>query len=527
MWQHLIQSALLGIEKKPVNPEVFPVEIRNFFNQQSTNSEQAFLETSALIYFYLEAGKCPPKMTREADSQIIEETLETAPSHINEIFGLLDKAQPKLKEKLLTLWLDLLIKKQFIVSPELVIDLLSVGNYYSEITKSKIVRVIGNKGNWIMSLNSGLQYKKASKDESVWTEGNTNERKMLLLKVFRTNPEVAVSMLQSTWEQEPLVNKRAFLDIVKDFRNQAIMVFAENLFEKEFPYNPKEKKTEKECRKILTLILLGYRESSLHQSTMKRLTAYLNIEKKKVLLGLGSKKLTDFQLPDEEDGEFWNAGTIEQTYGFEVKNYDISMFKTANLFWLSYFLEFIPSDAWISNHFDSYQAFLECFLEKEEFKVKISGKVQPVFLNAMMQNASFFSNNQLSLLLLSLIPTNEALPLLKNLMPDEFEQFVKKNKYFADEEILQSGPYNVDESWSSSFSEYILSNVYESLQTNTSNLNAMGMIISQYIHTDAYSTLQKYQEKANGSNFYYQWNASIYEPVNAVLQIRKLIKSNN
>jgi hypothetical protein len=525
MWQHLIQSALLGIEKKPVNQEVFPVEIRNFFNQQS-NSEQAFLETSALIYFYMEAGKCPPKMTIEADSQIIEEKLETAPSHINEIFGLLDKAKPILKEKLLNLWLDLLIKKQYIVSPEIVIDLLSVGNSYSEITKSKILRVIGNKGNWIMSFNSGLQYKKASKDESVWTEGNTNERKTLLSKMFKTNPEAAISLLQSTWEQEPLVNKRAFLDILKEFRNGAVMVFAENLFEKEFAYNPKEKKTEKECRKILASILLGYRESSLHQSTMKRLTAYLNIEKKKGLLGLGSKKLTDFQLPDEEDGEFWNADSMEQTYGFEVKNYDISMFKTANLFWFSCFMEFIPSDAWIGDHFDSYQAFLDCFIGKEEFKVKIGGKVQPVFLNAMMQNASYFSNNQLSLRLLSIIPTNEALPLLKNLMPEEFEQFVKKNNYFADEEVLQSGPYNVDESWSTSFSEYMLSSIYDSLQM-TSNLNAMGMLISQYINTEAYSTLQKYQEKINGSSFYYKWNTFIYEPVNAVLQIRKLIKSNN
>ena len=529
MWQHLIETALLGVEKKPFDREVLPDEIRSSFNQSNEGQEQTFLETVTLSYFYLEAGKLPPKMHIEADDRIIDETLETAPSQIIKIFNLLEKVQARLKEKLYNLWLDILIKKQYIVSSEIVIKLLLIGNSYSETTKSKILKVIGNKGCWILSLHSGLQYNQTLKDEVIWLEGNANDRKILLEKHLKINPDNAISMIQSTWEEEPLVNKRSFLDVLIEFRIPQVIAFAENLYEREFSFQPKEKKTEKECRRILAQILLGSKESQLHKSTIKKLTGYFSIEKKKSLLSfVTSKSQPEYQLPTAEDEEFWNAKTMEQLYGFEVKNYDISLFNNINQFWLSCFFEIIPADAWISGNLDTYAELWSCFIDKDEFRLKVGGKNYPVFLNAIMQNAIAFENNPLSLLLLTKIPTTEAIPLLKYLKPGEFEEFVRKNKYYADAEILQNGPYNLTESWSLSFSEYILTNINElAMQASTINLNEMGIVIAQYIHTDSDNALQKHHNRASSSSYYYQWNTSIYEPVDAVLQIRKLLKTFN
>lgn len=527
MWQHLIEIALLGTEKKALNTEVFPPEIQASLGKSHADPEQTYLEAAALCCLYLEAGKCPPQIKGEIDETIVEETLDYAPAHFSEIFKQLDNAHYRFKEKLCNLWLDAIIRKNLIVSPDIIIDLLGLGNSFSEITRTKILKVIGNKGNWILSLQSAFQYNQPLRDELVWAEGSSSERKNLLLKFLRINGGEAIELLKTTWEQEPLVNKRIYLDLIKDFRTPEVIAFAQHLNECEFAFNPKEKKTEKECRSIVAEILLGSKETILHQSTINKLTLYFSSEKKKSFLGLVLKGQTEYQLPEESDAEFWNAANMEQTYGFEGKNYDISKFNNINQFWLSSFIEAIPARDWLSGALSNYNDFLTCFLDNEKFKIKVKGKDQPVFLPAIMQNAQKFSDNELALSLLNRLPATEAIPLLQHLKPEEFELFIRKNKYYADSEILQSGPYSVEESWSSSFSAYILSSIFDlAMQASNTNLNSLGLVMAQYLHTDAYDTLQKYQDKANGSTFYYQWNTSIYEPVNSVLQIRKLIKEN-
>ncbi|HEY4785031.1 MAG TPA: hypothetical protein VIH57_03235, partial [Bacteroidales bacterium] len=190
--------------------------------------------------------------------------------------------------------------------------------------------------------------------------------------------------------------------------------------------------------------------------------------------------------------------------------------------------ESIPAEAWFSNSFNSYADFLNCFLNNEKFTIKSAGKEQPVFLPAIFQNVREFGNSELAGSMLARVMTTEALPLLKYLKPEDFEQFIRKNKYYSDAEILQSGPYSLEESWSISFSEYILSNVCDyATQSNASNLNAIGQVIAQYVNTEAYQALQKYHDKVSGSNFFHQWNTNIYEPVDTVLRIRRLIKSSN
>ena len=526
MWQHLIEIALLGTEKKALNTDVFPPEIQASLSK-SRDPEQAYLEAAALCSMYLEAGKSPSQFKGDIDETIVKESLNYAPEYFNDIFKQLDNAHYRFKEKLCNLWLDAIIRKNLIVSSDIVIDLLGLGSSFSEITKAKILKVIGNKGNWILMLHSGYQYNQPLRDEIVWAEGSTQERRNLLSKILRINTGEAIEILKTTWEQEPLVNKRIYLDLIKDFLSAEVVAFAQHLYESEFAFNPKEKKTEKECRSIVAEILLESKETALHQSTINKLAGYFYSEKKKSFLGLVSKGQTEYQLPDESDSEFWNAANMEQTYGLEGKNYDISKYNNINQFWLSGFLEVIPADAWLNGSLSNYNDFLACFLDNEKFKIKVNGKEQPVFLSAIMQNVQNFEDNQLALSLINRLPATEAIPLLKHLGHEEFELFIRKNKYYADYEILQSGPYSVEESWSSAFSGYILSNIYDlAMQTSNANLNALGLVLAQYLHTDAYDSLQKYQDKANGTTFYYQWNTSIYEPVNSVLQIRKLIKEN-
>lgn len=529
MWEYLVEIALLGTEKKTLDTTLLPPEIQEAMSKSFADPEQTFLEAAVLSRYYQEAGKQPERIIGELDETIIEETRIIAPTKFKEVFNLLDNVHYRLKEKFINLWLDSLIRKELIIESDSIIQLLKTGNSLSESTKIKIIQVIGNKGNWLLQFQRDFQYDVVSKNEKIWSEGNSVERKNYFTRLLAKNPEQSIALLKSTWEQESLVNKRGYLELIKKINHPAIIDFARFLYETEFKFNAKEKKTEKECRKIVAEILLSSKDTQLHQTTIKYLNNYFTSEKKKGLLGFVSTKMqTEYLLPEESDADFWNSTNMEQAYGFEVKDYDISLFKNQNQYWLSCFLETVSAEAWLNDHISNYSGFINCFIDSDNFVIKIKGESYSIFLNTIINNACTYSNKQLALSLLSRISTTDAIPLLKHITPEEYEQFVRKNKYFHDAEILENGPYNLEESWSQSFSDYILTSIFElSMQSSNHNLNGLGIAIAQFINTSSNILLQKLNEKAIGSNFYHQWSTNIYEPVNISLQIRKTIETLN
>lgn len=527
MWEYLVEIALLGTEKKSFDSTMLPSEIQEAMSNSSGEQEQTFLEAAVLSRYYLEAGRLPEKIKGEVDESIIEESRGVAPTSCRDAFNLLDNAHHRLKERFLNLWLDSLIRKELIIESDSIIHLLKTGNSLSELTKAKIIQVIGNKGNWLLQFQSDFQYDVFQKNEKIWFEGNSVERKNYLTKLVAKNPEQSVSLLKETWEQESLVNKKGYLELIKNVKHPVTIDFAKFLYENEFAFRAKEKKTEKECRKIVADMLLSSKKTLLHQITIKHLLNYFTSEKKKGLLGFVSSKMqTEYLLPEESDTDFWNAANMEQTYGLEGKDYDISLFKNINQYWLSCFLETIPAEAWLNDHLTNYSSFISCFNDSNNFKTKINGELYPIYLSSIIYNACLYSNNQLAQSLLSRISTNAAIPLLKHITVEEYEQFVRKNKYFNDSEVLENGPFGLEETWSQSFSEFILSSIYElTMQSSNINVNALGLAVAKFLNTNSYSLLQKLNEKAVGSNYYYQWSTNIYEPVNTALQIRKTIET--
>ncbi|MBN1988244.1 MAG: hypothetical protein JW783_02455 [Bacteroidales bacterium] len=527
MWQHLVEVALLGTEKRLLDTTILPPSIKDCIGESAFDAEQSFLQTAALACYYTEAGKEPLKVEHAVNEEIILETLDTAPAVYKEIFGQIDGTNSRIKEKLLSLWLDALIERNLTVEPEGIVPLLSTGNSLSEVTKSKIVKVIGNKGNWLLQFQFDFRYNNSpGTDDTIWLEGTPAERREFLSKSLRNNAEHALSLLKSTWDQESLVSKRGYLDLLKEVLHPSAIQFALDLYTTEFAYRTKEKKTEKECRKVLSEILLSSTETELYQKSIEHLSSYFSFEKKKGLLGIVSKSQTDYLLPDEGDSAFWNAENMEQTYGFEVKNYDISRFGNISQYWLSCFIECIPLESWLNEQVATYPALITCFLANNRFNVNIQGKPHSVLFDSFIQSIITQRNGQMASALVPRIPVTAAIPMLQLLSKDEYEQFVQKNKLFSDYEVLANGPYNLNESWSESFSTYILSSIFDiAIQSNTINTNALGVVLAQYLNTNTAGLLQKINEKAAESNLYYLWNANIYEPVNSVLQIRKSIKN--
>lgn len=530
MWQHLIETALLGTDKKALSPEVFPDEINAINSGVSHDSETSYLNMLSAGYFYLEAGKLPAKLISEPDTTIIEETQPFTSGQLAMVFDLIENLPLKLKEPLLNNWLDVVISNNEILPVATAIKLAIAGNSYVETTKSKIPRVIGKRVGKTLAYHSTLRYGESIKEAFSWSEGNLSERKALLSNLLTTNQAQAVELLQSTWAQEPIVNKRAFLDMIRTCKVQsgATIAFSQALYDNEFAFQPKEKKTEKECRRILAEILVQSDDSPLHHQTLLTLEGYLTVQKKKGFMGLlMSKQQMSFQLPPEEDG-FWNGNNMERTFGFEPKNYDIDAFQTLTQSWLAGILEFIPMPIWVSQHFGTYAVLMTCFLDDEQFHIKRDGKSISIFRDSLVQNAIDYGDKLLALELLPRVSAEKALPLLRMVDASDFEAYIKNNNLFDDEKALEAGPYAQTDHWSAAFSEYVLKSIlHKAVNNQYMNLSSLGVVLARFVHPSVQPILERLTAQASNSALSHHWQTHIHQNITTTIDIKTRIKQNN
>lgn len=520
--QSLIENVLIGTEKKQLDLTVLPQPIQEFVQSRDYSSEEVkFLETVALSYYYQEAGKVPAIYEGEWSEQRINETKEIAPSELLKLFDFLDTIDYQIKEIYFNQWLQILIDRNNRINPELVTKLLTAGKNFSSRTKSKIIEVIGSRGQWALTYSPEQHYVIPKVNENVWQEGNNQERKTLFTVSRQQHPQEALALLESTWATESITNKKSFLDIIAETVVATDVPFLENLFETEFKYHAKEKKTEKECRKIVATTLLRYPQSKLYQLTTQQLATYFTKAKKGLLGFVTGKEPVSFSI--KETDPFWSVSHIEQTYGFESKAYDIAVFNSAPLFWLSQFIESVSLSFWIDQFDQDYERFIRYFLNDDQFKTKINGNTIAIYQQALVNHALGHNHTKLAETLVEYLSPQDSLPLLKLIQPQTFEQFVKKHKYFTDAEVLASGPFDEHHLWSVAFSQLVLIKTVEWIQQN--QYPAHGKIMAQYLHPDILLDLQYQHQQMVNNTYFGAWNKQIYEPVQASLHIKTILNS--
>ncbi len=378
----------------------------------------------------------------------------------------------QLRESLLNAWLNVLIEQKLIVNAELVIRLVQQGRNLSNRTKAKIVEVIGNKGAWILQYDPSLNYAVPAAGAVQWQDGTTQERKQLFATLRKTSPAESIELLRSTWATEPIVSKKMFLEIIQQTSTLSDVSFAEELYNTEFQYRAKEKKTEKECRRILTAILLKYPSSALYQQTADSLRQYFTKGKKGILNIVTQRESTAFNLPDKEDA-FWSTTIMEQRYGMDARVYDIAVYNTAIQFWLSYFLEYMPMEFW-AGFFDSdYKRMLRYWLTESQYQTTINGKTVSIYASAAISNVQHHHDKKGAGVLADLLAPGAALPVLSVMDVADFEAYITKHQYFANDDQLSSGPFTHEHAWSLKLSEKVIQAAYN-LCLQQQNISAIG-----------------------------------------------------
>ncbi len=527
MWQELTEIALLGTEKRLLDPEILPGAIKEIIESSGADQESKFLEAVCLGTYFIETGKNPETFHGEIDTSAIIEDKKIAPSDLEHLFSsLIELAQP-LSKVMVNLWLRTFIDNQYIVSPGLIVSLLKWGENQSAEIQKLVVKVIGKKGQGILSFNDKYSPEAESDHEKIWDEGTTNERKDTFAQLLKLDPQLALKLLTSTWDQEAIVSKKTFLSELRENPQKEFIPFLENVYSGDFLYKKGEKKTERTCRKIVAETLMTFSETSICKETCNAIVPYIRVTNKKGILGLGSGKgKIDVALPENEALPFWTGENMEKTYGFEPKDYDIALFQNLFQYWFSCFLEVLPLKNVISGDNTSVVQLTDTILSDQQFHIKEGSKTRLVFLNALLKNNLIYKDIELAEYFINNLSLEFSLTQFQNLKAENFEKLIKKKNLFSDTEVLKRGPYQQGiESWGTDFSRYILTRNFESLQQSSSYFNYnLGNEIAPFIHSDCYELLFSLRKKAQAIAIANAWEKHMHEPISKAIEIRKVLK---
>ncbi|MBL3656917.1 DUF5691 domain-containing protein [Fulvivirga sediminis] len=522
MWESFRNIALIGTEKKPLEASLLPSSIQEALKDTDQTPEEHLLQAAAYLTYYQEAGALPPYEKVE-DKAAIEETLAEAPELPMRVFQAIKNAGAQLSDYLLGDWLDWLISKQWKIAGSESVNLVNLTQIMRLELREKAVKVLGNKGRWMLSHHPKKELFLDFEKSDIWEEGTTAQRKNFWAELHASDPETAIQLLKNTWDAEAIITKKGFLEVMNSNLSRLDQDFLTHIYNNEFAYKAKEKKTEKECRALVAAMLLRIPESDLYKFTAQKLSTYIKTSKKSALLGLISSDNIAISVPDENHpDDFWNDESMLINYGFDHQ-YDIEWFNDKHQYYLSSFLEVIPLSFWAHQFTKGTAAFVDYILGKD-FQMNARKKVHAMHQAALIKNVSLNHDSALAEYLINKLPADQNVSLLSYVSQDAFETYVKEKKLWTSHNILEQTP---GRTWSLPFSNYVLKGLFESYGQQYHSMHYHGQALCKYLHIDSGDELRRLNEKAQSVTYYKSWEKNVFTPAKLGLTLKKAIASSN
>src|SRR5687768_2881713 len=216
-WNHIINTALLGTDKRAIKKEDFAgalAENTDVLFQIETDKEDQFLQLASVVYNYRQCGVLPIHNEilsfAKADTEEKQYCSAFAQSVLNDLLHVDSKP-------LLELWLNECIKKEMIVQPEMVPVLLDTATRHHQLQK-EIVLCTGKRGIWLMQFNEDWNWTVTTNEEELWQTGTLDQRKKILAQIGNTDPAKGRELLQQVWHQE---NASSKTELVQQLANNA------------------------------------------------------------------------------------------------------------------------------------------------------------------------------------------------------------------------------------------------------------------------------------------------------------------
>lgn len=301
-WNHIINTALLGTEKKALRKEDLDAALAGSFDavaQRGGDKEEAFLQTAALVYNYRQCGFLPLK--KEASLPLAEAEEKRYASAV--AHAVLKDLMEAGSTSLLQFWMKQCADRACIVDPGFIPPLFSAA-VKEGFLQPLATAVCGKRGEWLAAFNKDWQWGEAGSGEERWQTGSPAQRKSVLAQTRQTDPATARGLLQQTWPQESAAAKAELLEEM-----------LANLSDEDLPWL-EEVAAEKSTKvKAVAERLLGLLPSStLAQRYQDAARQSIRLIVSKGILGIGAKTSLEVQ-PSAEAKAIFKTGVEEEKEG--------------------------------------------------------------------------------------------------------------------------------------------------------------------------------------------------------------------
>lgn len=207
----LITTALLGTEKKQINPEEFPNSLKPAVEkiiQEIPEQETRFLHTAALGLNYLRAGAMPLPMSYALNIAGAEDKAYCSAEAMSVLKELLSNKNTNLT----WFWCKRCADRNLIVQPELLPELYEWGVATKKQWASLFSAVIGKRGAWLVQFSEEWKFVSSEEEKTDWDTSNLSQRVHLLEMYRKENPSYAIQKITSVWKEE---NASARLELLE------------------------------------------------------------------------------------------------------------------------------------------------------------------------------------------------------------------------------------------------------------------------------------------------------------------------
>ncbi|MFK7934255.1 MAG: DUF5691 domain-containing protein [Saprospiraceae bacterium] len=170
--------------------------------------------------------------------------------------------------------------------PELLPDLLEQ-SLKNDVLYQQLEPALGERGKWLIQQNPGWQKLAQNDDPETWLTGRPNERIALIRYLRQNAPELAITLIESTWQQESLANKLTFLKLLKTGLSATDEAFLEQ----------QSDNGRKEIRAIAADLLANLPTSALVGRMYQRVEECLYFQSEQLIIEL-PEDFTDDELRD-------------------------------------------------------------------------------------------------------------------------------------------------------------------------------------------------------------------------------------
>ena len=525
----LQEIALLGISRKPLVAEQLPAPIEEVIGQlPPLSDEEKLLSILGLQHFYHQAGSLPQSYEGDWDASPIMEEKAFAEEGLAKILYAIQRLTAEAQKDILPIWLEALVKNNWIVPPQLMKPLLKMAKSLPKPLQMKISEVVGNQGLWVMEQLPAFSLKQSpiKSEEKTLLKGKPKERRILLDTLFASDKKYALDLIQTLWPKASFRIKVDFLDRLKYKRPpKDLMPFLEDLYTGELQYDPSASESQKKCRKILASTLLLFPQSRLSQDTIRELANYSEQTGLMPLKSLvGNIKGKSLRLPLNHDS-FFNPSFMESQYGMEAQN---PSFPSDISFWFSRFVCNLPIAQWMKLLEKDLAGTVKYFLKSREFQhVNAQGKKGSYLEGPLFHSLGLDRENVPFARELILQTDEKGHALLNSLLPAEvWEAHILQHQLFDSPNAFSHQNLDIGKEWSLSFSKKFLEGFTDAyLSKATKRHKVILLFIDHRLHTDTLPFLEKIEHKvAIAISKDPSLSTLDFQPLKESLRIRKRIK---